>query len=78
MKKYRMLRYRELIRANLGDEVLCGIALPKARQKWEPYSKVLAVCPDKDLGKPLRVGWGDYWQVGEVRRPLKITHKTKK
>lgn len=61
--KYEILKHRQIIRP--GDEVLCGQLLPKRKQEWIRFG-------DLPFSGELKykVGVGDMWQVGDVRRPI--------
>ena len=57
MNQYRYLEKGETIEA--GDEILTRLALPRREWQWESFQA---------NGLTYRVGMGDYWQEGEVRR----------
>jgi hypothetical protein len=67
--KYEILKHRQIIRPD--DEVLCGQMLP-AKRTWLRYGDLPY---SKDL--KYKVGVGDMWQVGDVRRPIKILINSK-
>lgn len=75
--KYAMLGRGSIIKPD--DEVLCGLYKPRKLQEWVRYGDVQdwAKQSSRKHGikgsnsrTPLKVGVGDLWQIGQVRRKV--------